>query len=400
MQYDHRAGVAKLRGEVKTVTRSANERTRMTSGELDLHFAERTSDNSGDATSTPAGEQDNNEARDRPPSASSAQAQQASASPEAPWVSNEKPQNAANEASSSEMIEDEASPRAAASDRDTPEGAATAPAERNATQPSGPLDTGRQLEKLVAREAAVFVARSAAEDESGRPHTRLRLEGPTIRFSRAEERVVVPGSGRLLVEDHRPQAKPATQPAPSPDEAEANPPAQAADGSEGSAAPGSSGVDFTGRGETLFTWTGSLTLDAARSDMLIEEDVWMIYRPLGQAPPLTLSCQRLLADLADAGGLGMWLSNDAPDTELQQVQADRDVRLQRSGREITAQHLKYTAGDRRVQFWSAEPPLVTVTSQDEPTALRAHRVQWDLRQNQLRASGVEGGSVPAPAENR
>jgi len=324
MRYDHGTGRAALRGRVRAETRSASETTRLTSGELDLTF-EPADGADGDPTATT------------------------------------QPTAASGDGGASADRGDSVSPET----------------QRAETQPA--MGGSRRLVELEARDSVVFTAQSRATTDTGRPHTRLRLEGPTLRFDRAREMVRVLGSGRLLIEDHRPSGETgaATQPR---------------DGQAG----GASAVSFTGRGQTLFTWDGRLKLDAAKSDMLIENNVWMIHRPDEDAAPMTLESEHLLADLSDAGGLGMWRSEDAPDPELHYVQADENVRIEHAGRSIDADHLKYRRQRQELSLWANGENYVRVQRRDQPTGFEAKRVDWSLDTDRLEATGVRGGTAPVP----
>jgi hypothetical protein len=242
----------------------------------------------------------------------------------------------------------------------------------------------RRLASLLARHAVIFTAQSLETNDQGQPHTRLRLEGPRLHFDRKRERVQVTGDGRMLIEDHRPA-----------DEANDKP---ANDNAKEDAAgqDGDQAVAFSGRGQTLFTWAGALTIDAAKSDMLLEKRVWMIHRPAGEGQALTLDCEHLRADLTDTGGLGMWQSDQAPDPKLRFVQADANVVIEHAARVVRADHLKYRRAENQVALWAEGQNLVEVIRRDQPSTLRAKRIEWNLQNNQLDATGVEGGSAPVP----
>jgi hypothetical protein len=371
MQYDRRAGQAKLRGAVSARTESAKEKTHLRAQALDLYFADKPT-SEDDAQAEASTQKRSSSDNDEP------------AEPRYPWsppLARDKASRSANGSAANANQTDQANQA---------DGESASQAQAAATQdaPAAMLQGDQRLTRLEARDDVIFTATSRETNDRGQPHTRLRLEGQTLRFLRQRDRVLVPGDGRMLIEDHRPDEA-ATQPAETQQAEGEDQPAENAGGDE-------AGVDFAGRGETLFVWDGQLTLDAAKSDMLIQRDVWMVHRPSGPSPQVTLDCERLLADMSEAGGMGIWLSDQAPDTELQQVQADRNVRLQRAGRTIEADHLKYTASDRRVQFWSGGDRAVLMSQDDQPTAMRARRVQWFLRSNTFEASGVQGGSAPIP----
>lgn len=362
MRYDHRAGRAELRGQVKADTQSDDQQTHLACQQLDLTFNQ-----------TPrASESDKN-----------------------------------NESTATDSASQKTNPQSNTTVGNQPDNNAPG------TEPSdGPalMQGDRQLASLTARRQVVFTARSTATNAAGKPHTRLRLEGPKLRFTRNTERVVVTGQGRMLIEDHRPaetgdddknnaskKAEANDQPEEAGDQnADESGQSQETEQANEPRKTNASAVNFTGRGETLFTWQGALTLDADKSDMLIEDRVWMIHRPAGQGQTMTLDCDRLLADLTDTGGLGMWQSNQAPDPALRYVQADRNVIIQHAARTIRADHLKYRQQRNELALWAEGQRYVKVQRDDQPTDLQAKRIEWNLRTNQLDATGVRGGATPLP----
>jgi hypothetical protein len=130
--------------------------------------------------------------------------------------------------------------------------------------------------------------------------------------------------------------------------------------------------------------------------MLIEDNVWMIHRPASGGAAMTLDCGRLLADLTDTGGLGMWQSEQAPDPEVNFVQADQNVIVEHAERTVRADHLKYRRGRDEIALWAEGENVVEVLRRDQPGTLRAKRIEWNLVKDQLDATGVRGGTTPVP----
>jgi hypothetical protein len=236
----------------------------------------------------------------------------------------------------------------------------------------------RQVRSMQATGDSIFLAERfdlPVDDESRRLVSRFRLTGEAMMFTAASEQLSVPGPGTMLIEDYRGDGD-----------------ANAADAGEGAA---SGGVALVGNGQTLFTWTGGLLMDAARNDLVIREDVRMIHRSLGRGSVVHLDSRRFTADLEESGGLSVWLSGDAPRPQLRTARADEAVRIREGGRTILADHAHYDGSRDMADIFADPGKQVTVTDDDEPVAsLRAERLRWDLARNRFEAVRPTGGRVP------
>ncbi|MEX0654208.1 MAG: hypothetical protein WDZ31_00895 [Phycisphaeraceae bacterium] len=250
----------------------------------------------------------------------------------------------------------------------------------------------REVRFATARDDALFTAETLDPDTGDRL-SRLRLEGPLISFDGSAEQVQVIGPGRMLIEDHRPQT-------PTPEQTPASEEQRDEDRDDDASPPDTpdTPLAFSGRGATLFLWQRQLTLDAAANDVLFEQGVQMIHRPTGEQDVLQLDANRLLADMAETGGLANWTAGDAPDPDLRLIRADGTVRILHAGRTIETDHLQYTADDQIVRLWAEPGREVHVTRRDQPTGFSAESFWWDLARDRFEARRPGPGIVPLPGE--
>lgn len=266
-----------------------------------------------------------------------------------------------------------------------------------------PFFGDRTIDTVTATGDARFVAERDTLSEREDPfdetepqyrslEARLTLMGPTIAFNRADEKVTVPDAGAMIVQNYTPDDMPASEASPQ-------------EATKSGIVPGTTTrVDFTGRGETLFTWTESLTLDAAGNDMLMLGNVRMIHRPpseSGSEPPrvVQLDADRLLANLADTGGLDALLAGAQPQPEIETIEADGSVSVLYESKLISADEMDYVEAERTIRFTAGEGRLVRVRDGNEPRAgLEAAAISWNLDTDKLTISEVEGGALPVSRE--
>ncbi|NBC10308.1 MAG: hypothetical protein GVY24_01050, partial [Planctomycetes bacterium] len=263
----------------------------------------------------------------------------------------------------------------------------------------------QRIRSLDATGEVAFSATAADPARpQGLPRSRLLLEGPRLTFTNDQgvEQVNVLGAGRMLVENYQTNPKPRAEkrsaeapdqppevaPEAAPDAATESAPDQPPDEAD---AP----VNFAGQGATLFLWQGSLTLDAAANDMTIREGVQMIHRPQDneELGVVQLDCQLLYADLTETGGLTAWSTEGTPDASLRLVEATDAVRLSQRGRQISSDHLRYTADDRVVTLWSEEQP-VELIDEAGGSSMTAEALKWDLAHDRFEALQLRSGIAP------
>ncbi|MEM7627021.1 MAG: hypothetical protein AAF333_15605 [Planctomycetota bacterium] len=239
----------------------------------------------------------------------------------------------------------------------------------------------------------IFTAQTfAADDATQAPLTRIRTESRELAFLNLPpnlandspiddeiriERLLMPGRGRMLLEDYR---------TPPPDQTEA----------------GETPVVFAGRGQTLFDWGKSLTLDLVTNDLRIEGDgeldVYMAHNPNPErndlAELVTLQSQVLVADLTETGGLGAYVNGQPPEIQIRNVTATGRVRLEQDTTNIEADHMEYEEAKRSVLFW-AEPRRRAQLDLDG-TVTTAKGYRWDLDTNEF--TSIEPGASVIPVE--
>ncbi len=258
----------------------------------------------------------------------------------------------------------------------------------------------RTIQQLVATSDVVFtsvtyppvnpidVRLGLAPAEPEQPATRLTLKGPSLTFTNdpdaGVERIDVPGPGLMLLEDYRPAD--GADPGPASD----NP------------APLAS---FTGRGATLFVWSQRQVLDVAANDMTLTGNVTMRHNPIDNPPDnpdgvLQLDADRLLVDLSETGGLA-GLSGDADagpaaQPEVENIEADGNVRITETDRTITADRLRYAATDRIAKLLADPGRVAEVVIDGQPTTLRARELWWHVDRNRFEIKEPAGGVIPIP----
>lgn len=254
----------------------------------------------------------------------------------------------------------------------TPEGAAAAAAPA-VGDPNNPLIRGgRAVKAVTARQDVRFLAQSWLDDQQKSLASRLSIDGPVLTFDNLTEQLQVPGAGHMLIEDYRPDA-PSTQPATQ----AANPVGH-----------------FSGRGATLFTWAGRMTLDAFHNDMTLEQQVQMLHRPADGQAPVQVDCRRFTADLESTGGLGGWMSRNAPQPTIKTILADRDVRVLSGGRVIRTDRLEYNGADQTVTLKADPGHMSELVEPDQPAPFTAEEFAWDLKTGHIVVNKPGAGRVP------
>ncbi len=211
------------------------------------------------------------------------------------------------------------------------------------------------LQSLVARGDAVLLAQRWTSPARRKVHHRMRLGGSRISYDHTTERVEVPGKGTLLLEDYS--------------EAGRGAPVKA--------------VPISGRGATLFTWTGALTMDAAHADVLFVREVRMTHRPLDSDDVVELQAHRLEADIDSLGGLSAMQMSRARSLEVDHIEASGQVQLRDGRRVISANRIHYDGPTRRAVLTALPDRHVQVIQLDQPKPIRAKRITWDLANDRL-----------------
>lgn len=198
----------------------------------------------------------------------------------------------------------------------------------------------------------------------------FHLEGGEIRFAARDDRLDVPGPGKLFVLDRRPDADNA--------------------GNDGNAIIGAGGR----RGTTLFTWTGSLGFDRRAGEAVFADGVRVAHKPLTQAAITELTADSLVARFTKEEGSSLAEGGEF-DGALRFAEARGGALLHVDRRrEIAADHLIYDAIRGVVQAESGPSGHVEVTDLLRGTTSHPRAILWDMREDRIELT--EPGSVVAP----
>jgi lipopolysaccharide export system protein LptA len=216
------------------------------------------------------------------------------------------------------------------------------------------------LKKLTATDNVVVLATKWATPKRQTVQTRLRIAGPTLTFIDATEIVDVIGPGSMLIEDYRPGGN---------------------DDKVGA-------VAVSGRGATLFTWTGGMTLDGARTDVTINGGVNMTHKPTGDQGLLELQTAKLTADMKGIGGLQVIDMANVESLEIDHIEATGQVQV-RDKQRLISSHRLYFDGEKQTVLLEAQPGRqVSIVKVDEPKPIKAGKITWDLTKDRVEIDKV------------
>lgn len=195
----------------------------------------------------------------------------------------------------------------------------------------------------------------------------LAIDGPRLELDHAAMRLVVPGAGRLLVEDRREDCE-------DPDAA-----TEPALGEQPGTPRGLLGSDT--RGRTLFTWQDGLSMEQASGLIDMTGGVTMLHRGLGDAPLEELECDRLTAAVRWTEPPGA--SVRSARGELLSADASGAVRLKIGPKELTADRLHYDAAGGLVHAAADPGHDVTFIDLTQGAPVTARSLTWNLRTDRI-----------------
>ena len=235
----------------------------------------------------------------------------------------------------------------------------------------------RALRNATASGNVIMTGTQTAEGGTD-VNTRLRIEGPLITFDNTREQMQVIGAGKMLTEDYR----------------KIVPVADAA-------APGVAGMGgaFNAGGATLFTWGNLMTADFLNNDLRLGDKVQVVHRAIGANKPVQIDAQRLWADMEASGGIGGWVSKNAPKPRLMAVLADGSVRLLTQDATVFTDHLKYTGLTQEIKLTSDAGRLTRMQFEGQPNEARSPAFKAQFREGRLTRVEIERpepGPMSAP----
>jgi lipopolysaccharide export system protein LptA len=235
------------------------------------------------------------------------------------------------------------------------------------------IGTAKTPASVTSRRFAVGTARD--NFATTQPEMLMYLQGAVITADNAAGTLTVPGEGKLLVVDRRPEDKNAKPAAPTTDTL-----ASIAGGKSGS------------RGNSLFDWKGSMSVAKATNTLTMSKTVRLIHTPADAAQAgAELECDTLTAELLSQPGTQ---ASAAAEPSLRKVNADGAVFAKSGKREVVADAVTYDAVLRRMEAWSKGVNMVTATDPSSATPVTAQALFWDLATDRIEIR--KPGTIVAP----
>lgn len=245
-------------------------------------------------------------------------------------------------------------------------------------------------------EQARIEAQRFADDERTERELLLAIASEIIEYTEATELFEAIGEGWMLVVDSRredasegarldddPSAPPAAPPA-----AQAEPPARD---------PSKAAVQFSGPGETDFSWSGQLSLERG-SILTITDRAVMRHRPTGQ-PVIRVDSDRMTASLKSTESISAMDLSRREGMELTRATAEGNVFIRRLDRSIWADRLTYDVRTLMATIESFDDNYVVLESDATGGAVQARRLLWDFFTNGITVEGSRvDGPIPAIRE--
>jgi len=219
----------------------------------------------------------------------------------------------------------------------------------------------RAINHMIAHKDVVFEADTWADKPGGKRLTSMRVTGPLVNFLNkgGKQLLTVDGEGTMALVDRR----------------------EPRDG-DGGTQRGVPEVAMSGRGDTLFKWKGSLRFDAIANDMTMHKAVQMAHRDAGTGDVVRMDCTRLVADFAEVGGLGVWISGNTPQPRIKAINAMEHVQIATADRTVTTSHLSYDAPSDTVYLTTREGDRLSQVSEGAHS-MTAEAFKWDLEQDKI-----------------
>ncbi len=237
----------------------------------------------------------------------------------------------------------------------------------------------RRLQKMTMLGSRDRAAQVEAQRYTDATHTSremlLAISSDVIEYSESTETFEAIGEGWMLVVD-------ASESKPAPVDA--------------SALQGKPAVQFSGPGETEFTWTGRLSMRRNPDLLTISDDVVMRHRPTGE-PVIRVDCDVLTASLSskDSQSVSALDLSGSDGMVLSSAVAEGAVFVRRQDRSIWADRLIYDRKALLATIESTGDNYVVMETSATGGAVQARRILWDFYTNGITVEGARAdGPMP------
>lgn len=236
--------------------------------------------------------------------------------------------------------------------------------------------TGSDVDRDDGVRATAELRRYASareKDAAADPQQVQYLESSRILVDNTAGTLHTPGPGKLLVVDRR---RPA----------DASP-----------AAPGQ--APATSRGDALFDWKGSMTMDRADGTCRMEQGVKMAHAALADGALTEVECETLTARIRQTPeeadpAVDLTGTTREVNGRLIEANATGAVFIRSQGKELLADGVDYRAEARTVEAWANPGNTVTLFDPANPNPISARRLFWDLAKDRIEVR--EAGTIVAP----
>jgi hypothetical protein len=144
-------------------------------------------------------------------------------------------------------------------------------------------------------------------------------------------------------------------------------------------------------------------MDLTHGDMVMKGQVAMVHLP-EKGDRVQLDCLDLAAELKSPDGKKKqssgWLSDDAPQPELQRVWADGGIRILHGPVTVLSDHLLYEESKREILLWADERNQVTYEVQGQPNLTKSSAFKWHRDTGRFEAFRLRTGTIPLRRSER
>lgn len=158
--------------------------------------------------------------------------------------------------------------------------------------------------------------------------------------------------------------------------------------------PVESVVDISGKGNTLFQWTGKMVLDGGHGQMHINDDVIVIHQPWQKEQSISMYCQKLDAELESSVGINALEFSSREGMALHSALAQDSIYIDTGDKTIQADRLEYDGKRKNIILEAFGDNLVSVVEKTSAFPFEAARMVWDLTTDSIRGENVKSITMP------